>query len=381
MSPDNPALVEFIRDRIRREGPVSFSWFMEQALYHPEHGYYASGKAAIGRHGDYFTNVSVGPLFGKLMAAQFREMWDRMGRPGQFTIVEQGANNGDFAKDVLTALQSGAPDFLAALDYVIVEPFASLRERQHRTLEQFPQADWRGSLDHLEPFTGVHFSNELLDAMPVHLVKFTGGEWKERYVDWQAEAFCFVEEALSDGRLPAYLAKLPQTGLVEYTAEINLEALDWIESLAGRLISGYVLAVDYGHPRDVLYDADHSTGTLAVYSEHKRTDDPLYGVGNRDITTHVDFTSLAERAGESGFQVIGFTDQHHFIVGLGKGEFSDTDDVADPERMKSLRAFKTLMHPTLMGTSFKFLGLEKHVSGDSAGPLGGFQFGGLKLAQ
>src|SRR4029077_11862462 len=96
-------LVQFIRETIRQHGPQSFAWFMEQALYQPSHGYYSSGRAAIGRGGDYFTNVSVGPLFGQLLAAQFAEMWARLGRIDTFTILEQGAHHGEFARDVLSA--------------------------------------------------------------------------------------------------------------------------------------------------------------------------------------------------------------------------------------------------------------------------------------
>jgi len=120
------ALTDFIRGAIRQQGPVRFDWFMEQALYHPEFGYYSSGRCAIGRPGDYFTNVSVGPLFGRMLAAQFAEMWEVMGRPNDFTIVEQGAHHGEFAHDVLTTTR----DFPTALRYCIIEPFPILQARQ-----------------------------------------------------------------------------------------------------------------------------------------------------------------------------------------------------------------------------------------------------------
>ncbi|MGZ4985563.1 MAG: SAM-dependent methyltransferase, partial [Chthoniobacterales bacterium] len=118
-----PQLIEEIRATIRARGPVSFAWFMEQALYHPTHGYYSSGRAKIGRSGDYFSNVSVGPLFGRLMAAQFAEMWEKLGRPNEFKIVEQGAHEGCFARDVLAATRELHPEFFDQLRYVIVEPF------------------------------------------------------------------------------------------------------------------------------------------------------------------------------------------------------------------------------------------------------------------
>src|SRR5438552_1970929 len=116
---------------------------MQQALYHPEHGYYASGRCAPGRHGDYFTNVSVGPLFGRLLATQFAEIWRQLGRIDPFTIVEQGAHHGDFAHDVLEALREDAPDFYSIVRYRIVEPFQILQDRQSQTLELFAdKVDW-----------------------------------------------------------------------------------------------------------------------------------------------------------------------------------------------------------------------------------------------
>ncbi len=125
-----PRLVELVRETIQRDGPVPFRWFMEQALYHPEYGYYSSGCCVIGRRGDYFTNVSVGPLYGRLLAAQFEELWKLLGSPSDFVIVEQGANDGQFAQDVLEALQTGAPEFFDVLKYRIVEPLAVLERRQ-----------------------------------------------------------------------------------------------------------------------------------------------------------------------------------------------------------------------------------------------------------
>src|SRR6266496_5466332 len=137
MNSGNPDLIRFIRADIEKRGPVSFAWFMHQALYHPEHGYYSSGRCAIGRKGDYFTNVSVGPLFGQLLGAQFVEIWERLGKINNFVIVEQGAHDGQFAHDVLEYAQDRAPEFFAALCYRIVEPFPILRERQARTLQPF----------------------------------------------------------------------------------------------------------------------------------------------------------------------------------------------------------------------------------------------------
>jgi Uncharacterized conserved protein len=166
MTTGNPALIEFIRREIKEHGPVSFAWFMQQALYHSQHGYYSSGRCAIGRRGDYFTNISVGPLLGQLLAAQFAEIWERLcnsdSRREQgidnFIIVEQGAHHGDFARDFLESARNGYPEFFAALCYRIIEPFPILQDRQARALAEFGgKIEWRSSIDALEPFTEFIF--------------------------------------------------------------------------------------------------------------------------------------------------------------------------------------------------------------------------------
>src|SRR5678809_999398 len=151
MNTGNPDLVRFLRSEIEKRGPQLFAWFMKQALYHPEHGYYSSGRCPIGRKGDYFTNVSVGPLFGQLLASQFSEIWERLGKVNDFVIVEQGAHDGQFALDVLEFAQNCLPEFFEALCYRILEPFPILEEQQRRMLEALgSKIKWRKSL---EPFT------------------------------------------------------------------------------------------------------------------------------------------------------------------------------------------------------------------------------------
>ena len=374
----NPDLIEFIRARIALDGPVPFRWFMEQALYHPQHGYYASDKAAIGRDGDFFTSVSVGALFGKLLAAQFVEMWTRLGRPVPFTLVEQGANTGDFAHDALSAIQASAPDCFEAVRYRIVEPLERLRARQQSRLAAFSQVAWHKALEELEPFVGVHFSNELIDAMPVNLVRFSNGAWHEQYVDAD---FQWIDRPLSSSELALQTAFLPR--LENYRTEINLESHAWIGAVASRLLSGYVLAVDYGYSREVYYSPERTEGTLATYADHKRGDNPFLDIGLADLTAHVDFTSLAEHAEQRGLELAGYTDQHHFMVGLGSRVFADVTGPPNPARHKEMRAFQTLMHPNFMGLAFKAVALSKDVA---AIPLIGFGFaseprGGLGIKE
>jgi SAM-dependent MidA family methyltransferase len=345
---------------------------MQQVLYHPRHGYYASGRAAIGRRGDYFTNVSVGPLFGRLLAAQFVQIWELIGKIDDFIIVEQGAHHGDFAGDVLVAIRKTSPGCFSALHYRIVEPFPVLRDRQSQALAQFAdKISWRKSLQELEPFSGVHFSNELLDSMPVHLITRHGGaEWQERFVAQADDEFVFVQGPLSTEGLRDQIKKIPEIKTERYETEVNLAALDWIESLAPKLKRGFILAVDYGFPRDQFYAPERTNGTLSCFFKHGRSCSPLESVGNIDITAHVDWTGLAERAETCGLTIAGFTDQHHFMTGIISELLSD--EFSGDADAKAKRALQTLLHPEFLGTTFQFLALEKDVA--KPGSLSGFRF-------
>ena len=304
---------------------------MEQALYHPEHGYYSSDRAAIGRRGDYFTNISVGPLFGELLAAQFAEIWERLARIDHFTIVEQGAHHGDFARDVLESTQRRSPEFFAAVRYQIVEPFPKLQARQSQALRHFgDRVRWRSSLD--EQFVGVHFSNELLDAMPVNL--------HNKLVDLDGDKFAFVDSPNA------------QIG--------NQSQLDWIDNLAARLQLGFVFVVDYGFAREEFREV------VQVCAQHRSLDSPFEHIGEAYITAHVNWSDIAERAGKNGLRIAGFADQHHFLTGM----ISEFPEIVAGE--KSKRALQTLLHPEMLGRSFQVLALAKDV--DLAAPLSCFKF-------
>ncbi len=335
--------------RIAARGPITFRDFMDAALYDPAHGYYASGRAAIGRRGDFFTNVSVGALFGRLLARQFAEMWERLGAPDPWSIVEQGAHRGEFARDALEGLREFAPRAFAAAKYVIIEPLAAMRAAQTQALGGLP-VEWRSSLDELAPFTGVHFSNELLDAFPIHLLARRVGHWIERSVDCADDVFTFCDGPLSQPRLAAHVAALDAPD--GFVTDVNLAALDWLTALSTKIERGYVLAIDYGYPREQFLE--RRAGTLSAYAGHAREPDPLARPGEIDLTAHVEFTSLIEHAERLGFRLQGFTDQHRFMVGASRLHFRE-NAIAPAE----LRAFKTLMHPALLGSAFKVVCLEK----------------------
>lgn len=339
----NLVLISWIRAEIQNQGPQSFAWFMQQALYHPEHGYYSSGRCAIGRKGDYFTNVSVGPLFGQVLALQFFEIWERLGKMNGLVIVEQGAHNGQFALDVLEFLRKRLPEFFDALRYRIIEPFPILEEQQRRMLEAFgDKIEWRVSL---EPFTGVHFSNELLDAMPVRLIN----DGTEKLVDLDHDKFVFVERPVDK-------------------AISNQPALDWIDGIAANLQCGYVIAIDYGCTNE---DFQKS---VQVRARHKNLNSPFDSIGDADITMSVDWRSIFKHAQANGLRVAGFADQHHFLTGIisqfGSGDRGQSL-LADSRKAK--RELQTLLHPEMLGRAFQVLALSKNV-GRETDRLAGFKF-------
>jgi SAM-dependent MidA family methyltransferase len=328
----NDELAEHIRQEIRARGPVPFAWFMEQALYHPAHGYYSSGRPAIGRRGDYFTNVSVGPLFGQLLAVQFVEIWERIGKIDNFRIVEQGAHDGEFARDVLECARERFPEFFEALRYQIVEPFALLQDRQSQTLASFrDKLEWTKTLT---PFAGIHFSNELLDALPLNL--------RAKRVGVSGNDFVFVE-------VPDDPATKP-----------NQAALDWVDTVAANLRRGVVIIIDYGHSRSQFRES------LQVRAEHRHLDSPFEQIGQADITMHINWTDIAERAEANGLHVAGFTDQHHFLTGI----LSHFPQIAGNAGAK--RELQTLLHPEMLGRAFQVLALSKDV--DLGQRLSGFKF-------
>jgi len=360
-------LAAVIRAEISARGPMTFRRFMELALYHEAFGYYASGRARIGRGGDFFTNVSVGPLFGRLLARQFAEMWGILGAPGNFTIVEQGAHRGDLAADVLGGLQGMFPDCFEAARYLIVEPFEKLAAWQRERLGNFGEkVQWARTIAEVRTEAGVHFSNELLDAFPVHLVTWTGDEWRERMVGFSGDSFAFTDGPRTSGELGDACRRMPGPLPPGYVTEVNPSLRNWTAEIAASIQRGFVLAIDYGFSREEYCAPWRSSGTLSAYAAHRREPDPLARPGELDLTAHVEFDSLIDAATSAGFRTAGFTDQHHFMVGMGALHF------ADGANSTERRAFQTLMHPEMMGRAFKAIAFSKGI--DSIPALAGFRF-------
>ncbi|MGF1679179.1 MAG: class I SAM-dependent methyltransferase [Candidatus Methylacidiphilales bacterium] len=363
----HPELEAHLRHRISAEGPLCFSDFMQEALYHPQWGYYLSGDPHVGRYGDFYTNVSVSHLFGQLLGQQFEEMWRILGEPETFVIIEQGANTGQFAMDVLDWLSKWRPDLYQRCAYWFVEPFPPLRAKQEETLASHGHQQhvyWVDSVEQLEgaAATGIFFTNELVDSFPTHMVTYRQGVWKEQRVGLnQRNAFSWVLQDISDPLLLSHIQRWDLPRIEKYTTEINLKAGPWMEGVGRALDRGFVVTVDYGFPGHLLYHANRIDGTLTCYYQHRKSYDPLIRVGAQDITAHVNFDLLISSGESVGLRLEGLVDQHHFMVGVARHEYLAFQEAMvlenpnDPQVMSAARAFRTLMHPEMLGTSFKFL--------------------------
>jgi SAM-dependent MidA family methyltransferase len=339
---------------------------MGQALYHPIHGYYSSERARVGRAGDFFTNVSVGKIFGEILAAQFVQLFDLLGTSDRLKILEQGAENAQLAKDVIRAL--AAEPKSVGWEYWIVEPSAGKvgSQRAHVGQTSIP-THWISGLEQLDPFSGIIFCNELLDALPCYLVEHDGRKWMEVRVQEENEVFEFVLRPIENADLIRQVGRLPPPSITPYRTEVNLATLDWVKSAARALHRGFILIIDYGFPRDELYSPLRTEGTLTGYYQHQRLKDVLQRPGEIDITAHIDFSAIAEAASSEGCAILGFIDQHHFMVGAAEQRLLEIERLVgtgsmSPDQQRFLRGYKSLMHPNTMGLAFKYLLLGKGVA-------------------
>jgi SAM-dependent MidA family methyltransferase len=365
-----PLLSQLIT-RIQREGPLTFAAFMEAALYDPEHGYYGSGRARIGSRGDFHTAVSVGPLFGALLARQFVEMWERLGRPAEWTLVEQGAFDGQLAADVLSALEGFAPECFGSTILRIVEPLAPLRERQEDRLSFFGnRVRWHSCVEELPSFCGVHYSNELLDAFPVHRLRWTESGWREMRVGTNAADLEWVETPLKAPALAEAAALLSRRELGAY-AEVCPGHAPLLRAIGSRLTRGWLLALDYGMSDAELALPIRRDGTLSAYRQQQRCEKLLSNPGEQDLTAQVNFSAVARQALEGGWTLEGFAEQHRFFTGLAPLHFQDATAPLTREEQRLLLAFRTLSDPQLMGFHFKVLCLGRQLDPCRASGLGG----------
>jgi SAM-dependent MidA family methyltransferase len=357
-------LAAILAERIRARGPITFAEYMDACLYHPDHGYYSKADQQPRR--DYFTSVDLSPVFGRLLARQFHEMWERLGRPDPFWLVEAGAGTGALAKHVLDCAAESLSEFYAALRYVAVERSAPRRAAQARPLESHAT---RGRLTCSPDLPGkitqgCFFSNELLDAMPVHRVLQENRSLRELYVAAGDDGFHECSGSLSCPALAEYFADQGITLHDQQQAEASLEACRWLEQVASKLSRGFVLTIDYGHLAPELYDERHMRGTLLAYARHRANEDYFRAPGEQDLTAHVNFTALEQRGQTSGLLRTGFTSQSNFLLALARhSQFEDlqSEAMTEHQQTRARLLFKTLIHPEGMGETFQVLVQHKGI--------------------
>lgn len=352
----HPALCEAITCAIAASpnARITFAEYMELVLYHPQHGYYVN-KAVLGKRGDFFTSVHLGADFGELLAEQFVQMWEIMGKPPRFMLVEMGAGQGILAADILNYIEQHYSEFFQALAYVIVERSSALRAQQQQLLKG-KRIEWR-TLEEIpvDSITGCCFSNELVDAFPVHQFVIDNQQLREIYVTTpqpefkSLDNFCEVIGEVSTPRLTAYFdlveIKLPSPLYPDgYRSEVNLAALDWLSAIASRLQRGYLLTIDYGYLAERYYAPTRRRGTLQCYYRHQRHDNPYIHIGNQDITAHIDFTALQAWGEVCGFKNLGFTQQGLFLMALGAGDRLNALTTMPPQQVENLLLRRDALH-------------------------------------
>ncbi len=357
--------------RIREKGPVTFAEYMGLALY-GEGGYYASGAGPWGASGDYITSLDVSPVFARMLAKQVFEMWGLLGGPRPFHLIEAGAGRGWLGRGILDAARSSSPGFYEALKVTLVEKNPNLRAAPE------PEEDivWRGDITEAGGgVTGCILSNELIDSFPVHRVVMEGGELKELFTGFEEGAgFVDIPGRPSTPELAGYLERAGVTLAEGQRAEVNLEAGRWMASAGSLLERGFVITIDYGLPARELYSPSTREGTLHCHYRHTLNDNPYINIGFQDITTHVDFTSLASSGRSSGLELTGFATQKNFLLGLGIcEELEEAEGFGEREygKVGKNRELARLISPGGMGDTFKVLVQHKGVEKPR---LSGFSF-------
>lgn len=352
-----------ILSHIKERGPLPFPQFMEWCLYHPVYGYYRSKKVTIGKDGDYYTSPCVHPLFGGMIAKQLSQMADLLGGE-TFDVVEMGGGRGFLCEDILHWAKKNASAFYHCLKYYLIETAPHfLKEQKERLSEEGKKG--RVSWTNLEEFQngrfqiqGCFLSNELIDAFPVHRVVFDQGDIKEICVTQQNGRFEEKWEKPSDPRVSDYFRSMNITLQEGQKAEVNLIALDWIEKVSHCLKKGFVLTIDYGHLSNELYTPYRMEGTLLCYHQHRTSENLYERLGEQDITSHINFTSLIRRGEEVGLRCTGLVPQYQFLIGLGILQEMESlgNEMSEVDGLQLRLSLKNLIEPERgMGEVFKVL--------------------------
>jgi SAM-dependent MidA family methyltransferase len=355
------SLTEIIKSEIRAKGRLNFEEFMELALYHPEYGYYTSGKERIGREGDFYTSPFVHAAFGRTLAGFITKAWETIHAP-QNGVIEMGAGKGLLASDILDAIQEERPDLYYNAEYYVLERNTHSRRQLDEALGHHAEkVRFLSSPDDLSPksFNGVVVSNELVDSFPFRRAIWKEGKLREIYVTLEDDEFVEITDVPSTYSLTKYFDSYDLSFNEGQQVEINLRAKEWIQKVGAMINKGLVLTIDYGHLAPELFSPERMRGTYKCMHKHQINESPYINIGGQDITCHVDYSNLI-RAGDSvGLEEIKYTTQGQFLIDWGILELMESDVEmpvsSDTGEEKKRAAIKTLFLPGQMGHSFKVL--------------------------
>ena len=340
-----PELNKIFTSEIKKSGPLPFSSYMSQCLYHPEFGYYARAEATtVSKKGDFITSVSVGPLFGQLLARRLHRFWIANDYPSTFTILELGAHDGSLATDILAVLEQIDPAFASAVSYVISEPLPARRTLLANRLGD--QVTLISHPDELRTEIGALIANEVLDALPVPLYLYSQKQWHEVLVTLGDE------EALAWDTRPADPG-LPPNYPEGYVTEGPPDLATFLAPLADCFQKALFLWIDYGLDQESLYHPARTAGTLRCYRNHQSNAHPLDSPGEQDITADVNFSAVEAAATGLGLQTHPIMNQSRYLTYCGKDWL-----LANPDP-KGIQQFQTLTHPSQFGNRFYMLELTK----------------------
>ncbi|WP_167577580.1 class I SAM-dependent methyltransferase [Ammoniphilus sp. YIM 78166] len=338
---------------------------MNLALYDPTYGYYSRAKKKVGKDGDFYTSSSVGPVFGEVLGDIFADMLQTLTPEEPLYLVEFGGGTGGLMADILEEWKRKSPGLIERIRLVMIEKSSYHRALQEQKLRAFP-VQWLDSWESLcfsaSGIRGIIYSNELLDAFPVYITEWTGTEWVEIRVAWNEEERRLeeVRSKLAHAELESYLGNedihIPKKQ--GFRVEINLDAGKWVEAISEGFTHGYLVTIDYGFLRPELYIPARSNGTLMCYRQHIASDDPLVDPGEKDITTHLNFSFLIEKGEETNLNQLGYYNQSQFLINGGILSKLQSHDETDPFQgivSKRNRTIRQLIMPGGMGETFKVL--------------------------
>lgn len=366
---DDSILRNRIRERIARSGAITFAEFMQACLYEPGLGYYTSAGRKVGAEGDFYTSSNVHRVFGRLIAREIASMWRALGEPADFQFVEAGAGNGRLAADIMDALAELEPALYASVTCRLIEAEPSLVASQQTMLASHgerlawstPAELAAGEL----AICGCLLTNELVDALPVHLLEMTTDGLREVMVVADGDE---LGERLDPPSTPELAACLEQVGVtlcVGQRVEVRLAAADWLRGAVRSLARGFVITIDYGFLAAELYGRMRMGGTLLCYYRHQLEENPYIRLGRQDITAHVDFSQLQQVGEAAGLKTVWYGEQYRFLMAAGMMEellALEARPVPEEERLKDRLALKKLMLPDGgMGDTFKVLVQAKGV--------------------